>query len=78
MSIEVLSLLMLLITMLLLGIGLPFAYATGLVACGFALALFGPSLKNCSRPCTSGPAGFVAALVLRPCSWRCWSEQLSA
>jgi tripartite ATP-independent transporter DctM subunit len=43
MSIEVLSLLMLLITMLLLGIGLPFAYATGLVACGFALALFGPN-----------------------------------
>ena len=43
MSIEVLSLLMLAITMLLLGIGLPFAYATGLVACGFALVLFGPN-----------------------------------
>ena len=43
MSIEWLSLLLLLVTMLLLGIGLPFAFTTGLVACGFALALFGPN-----------------------------------
>jgi tripartite ATP-independent transporter DctM subunit len=43
MSIEVLSILMLLITLALLGIGLPFAFSTGLVACGFAFALFGPA-----------------------------------
>jgi tripartite ATP-independent transporter DctM subunit len=42
MSIELLSLLMLVITMALLGIGLPFAFTTGIVACGFALTLFGP------------------------------------
>jgi tripartite ATP-independent transporter DctM subunit len=41
MSIEVLSLLMLAITLVLLGIGLPFAFTTGIVACGFAFALFG-------------------------------------
>ena len=29
--------------MALLGIGLPFAFTTGLVACVFALALFGPA-----------------------------------
>jgi tripartite ATP-independent transporter DctM subunit len=43
MSIELLSLLVLAITLALLGIGLPFAYATGIVACGFALSLFGPN-----------------------------------
>jgi tripartite ATP-independent transporter DctM subunit len=43
MSVELLSLLMLAITLGLLGIGLPFAYTTGIVACGFALSLFGPN-----------------------------------
>jgi tripartite ATP-independent transporter DctM subunit len=61
MSIEVLSLLMLLITMLLLGIGLPFAYATGLVACGFALALFGP---NALTVVTSRTYSFMTEFVL--------------
>ena len=42
MSVELLSLLMLAITLALLGIGLPFAFTTGIVACGFALSLFGP------------------------------------
>jgi TRAP-type mannitol/chloroaromatic compound transport system permease large subunit len=42
MSIELLSLLMLAVIMGLLAIGLPFAFTTGLVACGFALVLFGP------------------------------------
>ena len=61
MSIEVLSLLMLPITMLLLGIGLPFAYATGLVACGFALALFGP---NALTIVTSRTYSFMTEFVL--------------
>ena len=43
MSIEILSLLMLGAITLLLGIGLPFAFTTGIVACGFALTLFGPN-----------------------------------
>jgi tripartite ATP-independent transporter DctM subunit len=43
MSIELLSVLMLAVTLALLGIGLPFAYTTGIVACGFALTLFGPN-----------------------------------
>jgi tripartite ATP-independent transporter DctM subunit len=42
-SIELLTLLMLAATMALLAIGLPFAFTTGLVACGFAWALFGPA-----------------------------------
>ena len=46
MSIEALSLLMLAVTILLLGIGLPFAFTTGIVACGFALVLFGPSAMS--------------------------------
>jgi tripartite ATP-independent transporter DctM subunit len=43
MSIEVLTLLMLAGTVGLLAIGLPFAFTTGLVACAFALTLFGPA-----------------------------------
>jgi tripartite ATP-independent transporter DctM subunit len=43
MSIEVLTILMLAGTMALLAIGLPFAFTTGLIACAFALALFGPA-----------------------------------
>jgi len=61
MSIEALSLLMLAVTMLLLGIGLPFAYATGLVACGFALALFGP---NALTIVTSRTYSFMTEFVL--------------
>ena len=61
MSIEVLSLLMLAITMILLGIGLPFAYSTGLVACGFALTLFGP---NALTIVTSRTYSFMSEFVL--------------
>ena len=61
MSIEVLSLLMLAITMLLLGIGLPFAYSTGLVACGFALTLFGP---NALTIVSSRTYSFMSEFVL--------------
>jgi tripartite ATP-independent transporter DctM subunit len=43
MSIEVLTILMLAGTMALLAIGLPFAFTTGLIACVFALSLFGPA-----------------------------------
>ena len=43
MSIELLTILMLAGTMALLAIGLPFAFTTGLIACVFALALFGPA-----------------------------------
>jgi len=43
MSIEILTVLMLAGTMALLAIGLPFAFTTGIIACGFALALFGPA-----------------------------------
>jgi TRAP-type mannitol/chloroaromatic compound transport system permease large subunit len=42
-SIELLTILMLGATMALLAIGLPFAFTTGLVACVFAWALFGPA-----------------------------------
>lgn len=43
MSIEVLTVLMLAATMALLAIGLPFAFTTGIIACGFAWPLFGPA-----------------------------------
>jgi tripartite ATP-independent transporter DctM subunit len=43
MSIEILTVLMLAGTMALLAIGLPFAFTTGIIACGFAWALFGPA-----------------------------------
>jgi tripartite ATP-independent transporter DctM subunit len=43
MSIEVLSALMVAATLALLVIGLPFAFTTGIIACGFAWALFGPA-----------------------------------
>jgi tripartite ATP-independent transporter DctM subunit len=42
-SIEILTILMLAGTMVLLAIGLPFAFTTGLIGCIFALALFGPA-----------------------------------
>jgi tripartite ATP-independent transporter DctM subunit len=42
-SIEILTILMLAGTMALLAIGLPFAFTTGIIACAFALALFGPA-----------------------------------
>ena len=45
MSIELLTVLMLGATMVLLAIGLPFAFTTGLVACVFAWTLFGPAAK---------------------------------
>lgn len=61
MSIEWLSLLMLGITMLLLAIGLPFAFTTGLVACGFAFALFGP---NAMTIVASRTYSFVGEFVL--------------
>ena len=42
MSIEILTLIMLGSMVLLLVIGLPLAFVTGLIAFGFALALYGP------------------------------------
>ncbi len=64
MSIEVLSLLMLAITLGLLGIGLPFAFTTGLVACGFALVLFGaPAMTVVASRTFSFMTEFVLASV---------------
>ena len=64
MSIEVLSLLMLAITLVLLGIGLPFAFTTGLVACGFALVLFGaPAMTVVASRTYSFMTEFVLASV---------------
>ena len=64
MSIEVLSLLMLAITLGLLGIGLPFAFSTGLVACGFALVLFGaPAMTVVASRTYSFITEFVLASV---------------
>ena len=61
MNIEALSLLMLAITLLLLGIGLPFAFTTGIVACGFALVLFGP---NAMTVVASRTYSFMGEFVL--------------
>jgi tripartite ATP-independent transporter DctM subunit len=61
MSIELGSVLMLGATMALLAIGLPFAFSTGLVACGFALVLFGPAALTLV---TSRTYSFMTEFVL--------------
>ena len=64
MSIEVLTILMLAGTMALLAIGLPFAFTTGLIACVFALSLFGlPGLTLISSRTYSFMNEFVLASV---------------
>ena len=64
MSIEVLTILMLAGTMALLAIGLPFAFTTGLIACVFALSLFGlPGLTLVSSRTYSFMNEFVLASV---------------
>ena len=64
MTIEVLTVLMLAGTMALLAIGLPFAFTTGLIACTFALAMFGlPGLTLISSRTYSFMNEFVLASV---------------
>jgi tripartite ATP-independent transporter DctM subunit len=63
-NIEILTILMLAGTMTLLAIGLPFAFTTGLIACTFALALFGlPGLTLISSRTYSFMNEFVLASV---------------
>ena len=64
MSIEILTILMLAGTMALLAIGLPFAFTTGLIACTFALPMFGlPGLTLISSRTYSFMNEFVLASV---------------
>jgi len=64
MSIEVLTILMLAGTIALLAIGLPFAFTTGLIACVFAVSLFGlPGLTLISSRTYSFMNEFVLASV---------------